>query len=166
MAVLIIECYEKRDETMTRDELKDELLKLFEDNETVYIECIETLDGYNGYLYDKRCWDMEDLDELFYHTKPLDILYRAYFGHDEDNKIIDEYGNEHQGEFNPNRTYFKFNGYGNLVSTDIKDYSGELDHWFIDSFVEEFNHLSLPTGEIYDDVRKLVYQINENEEEE
>lgn len=46
--------------------------------------------------------------------------------------MTDSSGNKEYGPFNPNRDYFTYNGYGNLVSTDYPDYSGFLDHWAVD----------------------------------
>ena len=48
----------------------------------------------------------------------------------------DSRGDKIYGEFCPNRGYFTYNGYGNLVSTDYKDYSSYLDHYAIESMLE------------------------------
>lgn len=98
------------------------LMDYFKENEDAFIEAIEELDSYNGYLGDDRYYDMEFLNEFYCETEPLDILYRAFYGYDEDTSTED-----HHTEFNPNRKYFRYNGYGNLVSADYKDYSGRLD---------------------------------------
>ena len=123
--------------TMPKDEMKasciEEIREYFEDNEEVFNDCIEELDSYSGWLGDDRCEDMEYLDECFYGRDVEWILFRAFYGHDDDSWTENSRGEKEYGPFNPNRNYFYFNGYGNLVSTDYKDYSGHLDDDAIES---------------------------------
>lgn len=125
------------------------IIEYFENNEDIFNECIEELDGYNSYLGDDRYYEMEYLNEFYNSTEPLELLQRVYFGRDDDNWTTDNNGNKTYGEFNPNRDYFYYNGYGNLVSSDYKDYSHKLDHYFIDSLYEN---------------RQYLYCIDDNEE--
>lgn len=112
------------------------IITYFEENESVFNSAIEELDSYNGYLGDYRYYEMEMLDELFCNATPAEILNRAFFGHDEDTYTTDTYGNKSYGAFNPNRDYFNLNGYGNLVSTDYKDYTAYLDAYAIEDMYE------------------------------
>lgn len=114
------------------------LLEYFKENEDAFVEAIEQLDSYNGYLGDDRYYEMEFLNEFYAETEPLEILYRAFYGYDADTST-----DEHSTEFNPNRAYFRYNGYGNLVSTDHKDYSDQLDDWFIQNLKENYEQLYL-----------------------
>lgn len=118
-----------------RQAIVESILEYFRENEDVFNECIEELDSYNGYLGDDIYYQMEMLDEFYTDTKPLDLLYRVYFGRDED-WYLDAYGQKKYGEFNPNREYFRYNGYGNLVSSDYKDYSDHLDNYCIEALLE------------------------------
>lgn len=145
----------------TREEIINKIIELFENNEELFNECIEELDGYNGYLNDDRYYDMKYLNE-FYNTEPLELLYRCYYGHDEDNYTMDSSGNKTYGEFNPNREYFKYNGYGNLVSTNYKDYSDKLDGYFINSLIE--NKQYIYSIESNDELLQLFDEL-ENEQE-
>lgn len=120
---------EQEDETMTA---YDKIIAYFEDNEDIYNETIEELDSWNGYLGDDRYYSMEELDELYNGVEPSEILQRAFFGYDED--FTDKDGN-HTEAFNPNKPYFRYNGYGNLVSAYEKDYSDRLDKWFVESLL-------------------------------
>lgn len=113
----------------------EKIIAYFEENENTFNNCIEELDSYNGYLSDDRYYEMETLQDLYHGTDPIELLQRAYFGHDEDTWHTDSRGEKEYGAFNPNRDYFKYNGYGNLVSTNHKDYSAFLDHYI----VEELN---------------------------
>lgn len=112
------------------------LLEYFKENEDAFIKAIEELDSYNGYLGDDRCYDMDDLNVFYSGVEPLDILYGAFYGYDADTST-----DEHRTEFNPNRAYFRYSGYGNLVSTDYKDYSDRLDDWFIQNLKENYEQL-------------------------
>ena len=123
--------------------INEKLKELFEQDEELFNSTIEELDSWNGYLNDNRYYSMDELNELFNGSKPIEILNRAFFGRDDDNWHTDEHGQKHYGEFNPNREYFYFNGYGNLVSSDYKDYSYLLDDYFIDSLLEKYESLYL-----------------------
>jgi hypothetical protein len=86
---------------------------------------------------------MDELNDLYSGTEPIEILQRAYFGRDNDTWTTDSSGNKTYGEFNPNREYFTYNGYGNLVSSDYKDYSYLLDDYFINALIENAEYLYL-----------------------
>lgn len=140
------------------------IMEYFEENENTFNSCIEELDAYNGYLSDDRYYEMEMLDELFCDTPAIDLLNRALFGHDEDTWTTDAHGNKEYGSFNPNRDYFTFNGYGNLVSASYKDYSAHLDRYAIESMLENRNYIY--TIEEDDDLAALFDELEEEGEGE
>ena len=117
------------------------IIAYFEENEDTFTECIEELDSYNGYLVDGRYYSMDEFNELYNGVDPIEILQRAYFGRDNDTWHTDASGNKIYGEFNPNREYFTFNGYGNLVSSDYKDYSDKLDEYFVEALLENRSYI-------------------------
>lgn len=121
----------------TAEEVTADIITYFESNEDVFNDCIEELDGYNGYLGDGRYYDMDELDELHRGTEPSELLNLAFFGYDEDTYTTDSSGSKTYGAFNPNREYFRYNGYGNLVSADYKDYSALLDKWAVEAMSED-----------------------------
>lgn len=123
--------------TRTKEMIINDIIAYFEKNEDVFNDCIEQLDGYNGYLGDDRYYSMDELDEFYRDSDPLEILRRAYYGRDDDTWTTDSDGNKTYGEFNPNRDYFRYNGYGNLVSTNYKDYSDHLDKYAIEAMGED-----------------------------
>jgi hypothetical protein len=123
--------------------IKEQLKELLEQDEQLFNTAIEELDSYNGYLGDNRYYSMDELNDLYSGTEPIEILQRAYFGRDNDTWTTDSSGNKTYGEFNPNREYFTYNGYGNLVSSDYKDYSYLLDEYFIDALIEDADCLYL-----------------------
>lgn len=109
----------------------EKIIAYFEENTDLFDTCIEELDSYNGYLGDDRYFEMYMLDEFYYHSKPTELLNRIFYGYDEDTS-----NDEHKTEFNPNREFFRYNGYGNLVSADYKDYSDHLDHYAVEAMFE------------------------------
>lgn len=141
----------------------EKIIEYFEENEEVFNACIEELDSYNGYLNDDRYYLMEDLNEFYNGTDPIELLYRAYYGRDDDTWTTDARGDKTYGEFNPNREYFYYNGYGNLVSSDYKDYSAHLDRYAIESMSE--NRSYIDSIESDEELSALFDELEEEEEE-
>jgi hypothetical protein len=81
----------------------------------------------------------------------------AYFGKDEESWHTDSSGKKIYDSFNPNREYFTFNGYGNLVSSDYKDYSYLLDDYFIEALIENYESLYLD-----DEILEIIEGAEEN----
>lgn len=124
-----------------KENTTNKIIAYFEENEGIFNNCIEELDGYNGYLGDDRYYYMEELDELYNGVNPIEILQRAYFGYDADAWHTDSRGEKEYGAFNPNREYFTYNGYGNLVSSDYKDYSAFLDRYAVEKMSENRRYI-------------------------
>lgn len=121
--------------------LVEKLLEYYKENTEDFVNDIEELDDWTGCLYDDKIYPMEELNEIFSNYEPEEILHRAFYGYDEPiNK------NEQRQPFNPNREYFYFNGYGNLVSIDEKDYSAYLEESFIQEIIDNRYNLSLSSG--------------------
>lgn len=135
--------------TRTKEQITEAIIEFFRENENVFNNCIEELDSWNGYLGDDRYYQMDELDEFYSGTEPSEILRRAFYGYDADTTHDDENGQTIYGEFNPNREYFYYNGYGNLVSSDYKDYSAHLDHYAVEAM---------------QDARANIYTIDDNDE--
>ena len=123
---------------MTKSE---QIIAWFEEHKDVFTDCIEELDSYNGYLGDDRYYCMDEMNELYHYTDTIELLNRAYFGYDSETWHTDAHGNKQYGPFNPNREYFTFNGYGNFVSADYKDYSDFLDNYFVESLNNNRCHI-------------------------
>ena len=136
------------------------IIEYFNDNEKIFNSCIEELDSYNGYLGDYRYYEMEMLNEFYNDTEPLELLYRTYYGRDDNTYTTDSREDKTYGEFNPNREYFYYNGYGNLVSSDYKDYSSHLDEYAIESMSE--NRQYIDTIEDNEDLAALFDELEED----
>lgn len=139
---------------MKKEEAIEKIKAYFEENEEEFNEAIEELDSYNGYLDDDRYYSMYELDELYHDTDASEILTRAFYGYDE--MYTDKDGN-YTEPFNPNREYFRYNGYGNLVSTDYKDYSDYLDSYFVESYIDNAAQLY----NVPDEVQEIIDNIEE-----
>lgn len=145
-----------------KKEVVSDIEDIFKDDEELFANCIEQLDDYNGWLNDNRYFPMYELDEFYRGEEPTEILYRAFYGYDADSWTTDSYGARQYGAFNPNREWFSYNGYGNLVSSDWKDYSDLIDSYVIDSMsdnryyidaIEEDETLSALFDELEDCLR-------------
>ena len=119
----------------------EKIIHFFNVNEELFNQCIEELDNYNGYLGDYRYYSMDELDELYTGTEPSEILKRAFFGYDEDTYTMDNSGSVQHGQFNPNREFFRYNGYGNLVSADYKDYYPYLDKYTVEAMADNIEYI-------------------------
>ena len=142
----------------------EKIIEYFNDNPDQFNACMEELDSYNGYLSDRRYYEMELLNEFYNDTEPLEILRRAYFGRDDDTWHNDGSGHKIYGEFNPNRDYFRYNDYGNLVSTDYPDYSDYLDEYAINEMLE--NRSWIDTIEDNEELNALFDELEATEPEE
>lgn len=148
--------------TRTAEEITADIIEFFENNEDIFNDCMEELDGYNGYLGDDRYYSMDELDEFYRDVEPSELLARAFYGYDAETYTTDGSGNKTYGAFNPNRDYFTYNGYGNLVSADYKDYSGHLDKWAVEAMSE--NRAYIDTIESDDDLAALFDELEAVEE--
>lgn len=148
---------------MEREQAIRNILDYFEQNEDVFNDCIEELDSYNGYLGDDHYYSMDELDELYSGQDATEILRRAFYGHDAETWNTDSHGEKEYGPFNPNRDYFTFNGYGNLVSADYKDYSAFLDKYAVESMAENRQYID---GIDNDPDLCELFDALENDEEE
>lgn len=137
------------------------ILAYFKENEETFIDCIEELNNYNGYLGDDCYYPMEDLNEIYHGEDVIEILSRAFYGYDENDWIIDNYGEKHHAEFNPNREFFRYNGYGNLVSSDYKDYSDHIDEYTVKSMSE--NRQWIETIDNDSELSELFNKLEESE---
>lgn len=142
---------------MLKEKAIEMIVGYFQENEEEFITLIEELDSYNGYLGDDRYYNMEDLNEFYSGTEATEVLTRAFYGHDAETWHTDSHGEKEYGPFNPNRDYFYYNGYGNLVSADYKDYSDKLDEWFVNEIIDNAGQLY----EIPDEVQEIIDSIEE-----
>ena len=119
--------------------LAEELLAYYKRNGEDFADDIEELDDLNGCLYKDKTYSMDELDEVLQDIEPSEILRSALFGYDESQGKI-------KSTFNLDRDCFYFNDYGNLVSTDGRDYSDYLNDYFVQEILDNKSHLVLSKG--------------------
>ena len=138
----------------------DKIIEFFKENEELFNQCIEELDAYTGYLGDYRYYSMDELNEFYIGVEPSEILNRAFFGYDEDTYTMDNSGSIERGRFNPNREFFRYNDYGNLVSADYKDYLVLLDKYVVEAMADNIEYI-----DTINDTPELLELFNEYEAE-
>lgn len=123
---------------MTKYEDKIEQIKEILDNLDLdeLVSCCSYLDG------DDAIFPMDDFNELLYGREPWEIARAAYYG-----------------EFCPADSYFRFNVYANLESTDDPLYEGWIDTNTLAEYAIDY-------GEDFgdSDIRTLLDQWEEEEE--
>ncbi len=153
-----------------REEVIKKIIEYFTDNDDVFVDCIEELDDCNGYLSDDRWYDMDSFEELMSGKDMIDVLNMAYFGRDDDSWHTDSRGEKQYDSFNPNRDYFSFNGYGNLISSNYKDYSDFLDEYFVEALEDNRRHIyaiddDIDLSILFDDLEAADDEAEEEEEQ-
>ncbi len=144
------------------EQIIEKIKEKLADNEEIFNELCEELDSWNGYLGDDRYYPMDEFYEL---NQPIgqesfdNLMNRIYYGHDEDNFTYDNSGNKSYGCFNPNRDWFKYDGYGNLVSTDYKEYLVTVDE-LIDEVVEHYYDIDIDDVELDELFEELIESEN------
>lgn len=147
---------------MNKEEIINKIIDYFTENEDVFDSVLEDLDGWCGFLDNDRYYYMNEIDEFYSDVPPSELLSRAFYGYDADsyNTLAD--GRKEYAPFNPNREFFYYNGYGNFVSTDRKDYSDYLDSYVIEKMVEHRQNMQSmfiedtpELAELFDELEKL-----------
>lgn len=109
--------------------LYEEITNYLEENEQEYICIIEELDSWNGYLNGDRWEDMDFLDDYLENEKPFDLILL---------------GRNSGRDFYPGDNYFRFDVYGNLESSNHKEYNDYISDYFIDDILENYQRLDIP----------------------
>lgn len=106
---------------------------------------IDQLVIFNEWAYtigEEPICEMGEFDDLMCGWKPLDIAMRVHFG-----------------DFNPNHAYFRFDGYGNLEST-------EFVHWWIEDYMDDLADWYEDHKDVLTSVCSDMEEICEEEDEE
>lgn len=130
-----------------------DVLKEMDDSELVSI--------WNEYCYATNHYDDEILDayrmEEWINNSgdAMNILNRFYFGHDD----YDE-----NGSANPNRNYFTFNGYGNIISFDYiyNSSSNEFNYIYVNDLIDYIIENEDPLYN--DDIQDILDDAEDDEE--
>lgn len=138
-------------EKRTLEELRQAAIEMLEEDDALFCECVEELDSWNGFADGYRCYDMSELEDLFYGVSIGEFLDR----------ITDC--------FNHRETYFYETIYG-LESTDFKEdvYRDNTDEEeVLDNVIDYYNHLSISDSDFTDLVEEIInYEEDEDEDEQ
>lgn len=129
-----------------------EVIKEMQDSEIVTL--------WNEYCYATNHYDDEIMDQYRLEEylsgcsteDTISLLNRFYFGHDENNE---------NSSANPNRNYFTFNGYGNIISFDYiyNQYTDEFYNIYIDDLIEYI--ISNQDALYNDEIQEIIDSIEE-----
>ena len=50
----------------------EKIIEFFNENDEIFTDCMEELDGYNGYLGDDRYYYMDEISEIYRDYDPLE----------------------------------------------------------------------------------------------
>lgn len=134
----------------TANEKLNDIIEYFENNLDVFADCIEELDGYDGYLDDNRLYPMCELDDILCGKSATEII-----------DLVE--GND----FNTNDDYFYYDIYG-LKSTD--DREGHYEDYIDEYVVERMSQYRrwVDTIDRTDELCELFdsYEAGDDEEDE
>lgn len=109
-----------------REACIEEVKKYFWENPDEWTDAVKDLNAFNGCLGSGERFSMADFNKLMVGKSPLDIARMIADGDDEDGS----------DGFNPDREYFYFDGFGNLISCEEKDYSDYLDNDLVAEYID------------------------------
>ena len=126
------------------ENLKNYLLS----NEEELKSIISDINCYNGNLPWLECYDNDEytINELF--SSPAEALRSAYFG-----------------DYDYNKPYFKFNGYGNIESLDEYDLRNQARNC-IDDIINELLDCWGMLPELSEELTQLLVDLNKEDNEQ
>lgn len=109
------------------ENLREKALTMLENDDELFIECINELDSWNGFADGYRCWDMSELDE-FYCDQPATKLLQDL-----------------TEDFNINELYFYFSLWGIQSTNDVariyRDYASVEE--VLDAIIDNYPNISI-----------------------
>ena len=128
-------------------ELINKAIAELKENDDLFISCIDELDSWNGFADGFRCWEMWELNEIFYDCKVTDFL--------------DKLGRN----FNHNDEYFYDSIYG-IESTDSKVdlYRDNVDEGeLLDNLIDRYSDLDISwIDSDFDNLLQEIIEAKEN----
>ena len=124
-----------------RQYVYDKAIELLENDDYAFIEGCESLDSWNGFLGDERCYSMYDIDELLGEMKPSELF----------EKVTDD--------FDVRDKYFYFSIYGIESCDNIIDVYRDCTtaDELLDNLIDEYNHVGLSINSELDNLVNILY---------
>lgn len=122
------------------DELKARAVEMLENDDELFCDMVEELDGWNGFADGFRCYPMSDIDELFCGVSIGDFLDKL------------------AGDFNHRENYCVATIYG-LESTDYREdiyRDNTSTEEVLDNVIDYRNHLYINDTDFADIVDAII----------
>lgn len=137
------------DEISSKSELEDALKAALTDD--LCVELVDLAYSEDGEFADDAFIDSDTFFDLLANEEPYEVARQFFMGEDLDSK----------GPANPTRDYFRYNGYGNVESTDDPGatYSEILDTEIVDYIMDHLDDRDYP-----EEIQELIDEYLGNEE--
>lgn len=139
------------EERRTLEELRQAAIEMLENDDDLFCECVEALDGWNNFADGFRCYSMYEFNDLFCGVEPLDVIDAVS-----------------SSNFSTSDDYFVETMYG-IESTDFREdvYRDNTDEEeVLDNVIDYYNHLSISDSDFTDLVEEIINYEEEEEESE
>lgn len=123
----------------------DEIYEHFEKNNWLFTKWLKAYESrIKPIINESDRWKpMDEFDEFYEGAKPSELAMDIWYGWDADNTYWDKKnGRTVRAPFNPNKKYFKLDGYANPVSSDFEDYSDYLDYDLVKEFADNRDRIN------------------------
>ena len=114
--------------------MKNEIREMLKKDMILTKDLVWQLNSLNGSFENYVLYNMEDFDEIMEGYTPTQLAERIFFG-----------------DFNPNNSYFYFNGYGNLESInedEMESHFSILIDELVDGILYNYNDLYIRNDEL------------------
>lgn len=134
-----------------RNYIQNRMVVYWKNHNDSFSRVCEDLDSWDGFLGDNRLYQMYDLDDLLGEKKPSEVI-----------QMLDS-------DFDYSDNYFYWDGYGELCSTDEREYYNDVDYTdvfdkLIDCYGEVFTaHYGCAYYNLFSDVYDIVNRYDDDE---
>lgn len=137
-----------------KDYIEKRMIDYWKNHNDSFSRVCEDLDSWDGFLGEDGVYQMYDFDDMLDGKKPSEVV-----------QMLDS-------DFDYSDDYFYFDGYGNLCSTDEKEYFNSVSYSevfekLIDDYANVFTaHYGSAYYNLFGDVYDIIYSYNEDDIQE
>lgn len=135
---------------MRYDELIRDALGMLKGNGSLFVDCVNEVDAYNGLADGFRAYPMDELDEMCYGMTASDLIAKL------------------TEDFHKNDEYFYFSIYGLESTDDIEDlYRDNVDEGqLLDEIIDNYSSLNIAwIDSDFDEIIERIVNYSEEEAE-
>lgn len=125
--------------------MKNKIKEMLKEDMILTKDIVWQLNSLNGSFENYVLYNMEDFDEMMEGYTPTEIAQRIFFG-----------------DFNPNNSYFYFNGYGNLESInedEMESHFSILIDELVDEILYNYSELYIRDDELDDGIGEYLEEM-------